>query len=69
MADMLQKQLEGSMHGPSGNTSVGPRPSLGGAATAVGGGRDNNGGGSVVLVSNLNEKVFMNYCISFVFYM
>ena len=71
MADMLQKQLEGSMHGPgggggggSGSSALGPRPSLGGGGV---GGRDNNSGGSVVLVSNLNEKVCVNYCIS-VFY-
>jgi len=45
MADMLQKQLEGSMHGPGGSTSLGPRPSLGGAAATGGGGsRDSNGG-------------------------
>ena len=30
MADMLQKQLEGSMHGPGGggSSALGPRPSL-----------------------------------------
>ena len=62
MADMLQKQLEGSMHGPGGggSSALGPRPSL---ASGGVGGRDNNGGGSVVLVSNLNEQVFVNYCI------
>lgn len=61
MADMLQKQLEDSIHGPGSGGALGPRPSLGGGGP---GGRDNNGGGSVVLVSNLNEKVFVNYCIS-----
>ena len=63
MADMLQKQLEGSMHGPGGggSSALGPRPSL---ASGGVGGRDNNSGGSVVLVSNLNEQVFLNYCIS-----
>ena len=60
MADMLQKQLEGSMHGPSSSSALGPRPSPG---SNSGGGRDGNGGGGVVLVSNLNEKVFVNYCI------
>ena len=62
MADMLQKQLEGSMHGPGSGSALGPRPSLSG--DGGGGGRDN--GGSVVLVSNLSEKVFMNYFISYV---
>ena len=59
MADMLQKQLEGSMHTPGGGGggALGRRPSLG--AGSGGGGRDSNSGGSVVLVSNLNEKVFV----------
>ena len=62
MADMLQKQLEGSMHAPSGSSALGPRPSLGSGGGGGGGGggvssRDSNSGGSVVLVSNLNEKV------------
>ena len=65
MADMLQKQLEGSMHGPSSSSALGPRPSPG---SSSGGGRDGNGGGGVVLVSNLNEKVFVNYCISVFMY-
>ena len=63
MADMLQKQLEGNLNVPGSSSALGPRPSLGGP-----GGRDSDPGGSVVLVSNLNDKVFMNYYI-FVFHM
>ena len=61
MADMLQKQLEGSMHGPTSGSALGPRPSPG---SGRGGSRDSDSGGSVVLVSNLSEKVFLIYCIS-----
>ena len=43
-----------------GSSALGPRLSL---ASGGVGGRDNNSGGSVVLVSNLNEQVFLNYCI------
>ena len=60
MADMLQKQLEGNMHGPGSGSALGPRPSPGGGGG--GRGRDDNGG-SVVLVSNLSEKV----CILWIF--
>ena len=65
MADMLQKQLEGNMHAPSSGSALGPRPSLGGGR---GGSRESDSGGSVVLVSNLSEKVFLIYCISCVIY-
>ena len=67
MADMLQKQLEGSMHGPGSGSALAPRPSLtsvGSGGSGGGGGRDSNNGGGVVLVSNLNDKVFGNHCIS-----
>ena len=61
MADMLQKQLEGSMHGPTSGSALGPRPS---PSSGRGGSRESDSGGSVVLVSNLSEKVFLIYCIS-----
>ena len=65
MADMLQKQLKVSMHAPSSGSALGPRPSLGGGRS---GSRDSDSGGSVVLVSNLSERVFLIYCISCVIY-
>jgi len=75
MADMLQKQLEGSVHipggggsggsgGGSGGGGGGPMGSRGGGGygsrsdRGIGGaGARNEESGSVVLVSNLNEKV------------
>lgn len=64
MADMLQKQLEGNMHAPSSGSALGPRPSLGGGR---GGSRDSDSGGSVVLVSNLSEKMITNYALFILF--
>ena len=64
MADMLQKQLEGNMHGPGSGSALTPRPSLTSVGGGGSGGRDSSNGGGVVLVSNLNDKVFENYCIS-----
>lgn len=50
------------MHGPGGggSSALNSWPSLGSGGV---GGRDNNSGGSVVLVSDLNEQVFVNCCI------
>ena len=50
------------MHGPGGggSSALNSRPSLGSGGV---GGRYNNSGESVVLVSNLNEQVFVNCCI------
>jgi len=81
MADMLQKQLEGSVHVPGSNGSGGGGSSSGGPMGSRGGGsygsrNDRSMGGaggrsdesgSVVLVSNLNEKVRLYLVYIYVF--
>ncbi|XP_065904564.1 polypyrimidine tract-binding protein 2-like [Dysidea avara] len=78
MADMLQKQLEGSVQVPGGGSSGtaggGPMGSRGGgygSRSDRGGGGGASGrsdeGGSVVLVSNLNEKMINNYGLFILF--
>ena len=80
MADMLQKQLEGSVQVPGGGSSGtaggGPMGSRGGgygSRSDRGGGGGASGrsdeGGSVVLVSNLNEKVCLYSVYIYVFHL
>ena len=82
MADMLQKQLEGSVNVPGGGGSSGgggggggPMGSRGGGGGGYGSRSDRNIGGagarneesgSVVLVSNLNEKVCLYSVMYFI---